>query len=255
MALTLNKNGITTGNTVEAYHVTQSIDAFTGIAAYNISLSGSFNLTGSVTEGNLSRVTGLYSHAEGSGSLSSGVASHAAGFQSTASGDYSFASGYQCKALGQSSLAMGVQAVANGQGGVAFGYGTFAGQSALSLGSATSASGQYSIAAGDTSVAMGIYSFAHGSSTIASGSWQFVVGKSNTQGDNTSLFIVGNGSSVISRKDAFKVRMSGSIVLPTTQSAAPSWTGIDGEIVPATVGGKYFLYMWMSGAWRSGSFV
>jgi len=67
--------------------------------------------------------------------------------------------------------------------------------------------------------------------------------------------IVGNGTSTFARKDAFKVRMSGSIVLPTTQSATPSWTGTDGEIVPATVGGEYFLYMWMNGAWRSGSFV
>jgi hypothetical protein len=48
MAKTLNKTGITTGNTVEAYHVTQSIDAFTGIDAYDISLSGSFNMTGSI---------------------------------------------------------------------------------------------------------------------------------------------------------------------------------------------------------------
>lgn len=48
MAKTLNKTGITTGNTVEAYHVTQSIDAFSGIEAYDISLSGSFNMTGSI---------------------------------------------------------------------------------------------------------------------------------------------------------------------------------------------------------------
>jgi len=48
MALILDKIGIITGNTVEAYHVTQSIDAFTGIAAYDITLSGSLQVTGSV---------------------------------------------------------------------------------------------------------------------------------------------------------------------------------------------------------------
>ncbi len=48
MAKTLNKIGITTGNTVEAYHVTQSIDAFTSTDNYDISLSGSFNMTGSI---------------------------------------------------------------------------------------------------------------------------------------------------------------------------------------------------------------
>ena len=48
MALILDKIGIVTGNTVEAYHVTQSIDAFTGTAAYDITLSGSLQVTGSV---------------------------------------------------------------------------------------------------------------------------------------------------------------------------------------------------------------
>jgi hypothetical protein len=47
--------------------------------------------------------------------------------------------------------------------------------------------------------------------------------------------------------------MSGSIVLPTTQSAQPAWTGVDGEMVFATVTGNYIFYVWMSGAWRSGS--
>jgi hypothetical protein len=67
--------------------------------------------------------------------------------------------------------------------------------------------------------------------------------------------IVGNGTSTVARRDAFKVRMSGSIVLPTTQSVAPTWTGTDGEIIPATVGGVHRLYMWMAGAWRSSSFA
>lgn len=48
MANILSKTGITTGNTVEPGHVTQSIDAFTGAEAYDISLSGSFNMTGSI---------------------------------------------------------------------------------------------------------------------------------------------------------------------------------------------------------------
>lgn len=52
----------------------------------------------------------------------------------------------------------------------------------------------------------------------------------------------------------FQVNQSGSISIPQTASAEPTWTGSDGEIVPATVGGSYYLYMWMNGAWRSGSF-
>jgi len=254
MALTLNKTGITTGNTVEAYHVTQSIDAFTGTVAYDINLSGSFNVTGSVSNGVNNRATGLYSHAEGSGSLASGIASHAEGFQTTASGNFSLATGFKTKALGIGSFAGGVQTIANGPYAFSIGDSTSAGTLAFSAGSNTSASGQNSMALGDTSVSLGLYSFAHGGGTIASGSWQFVIGRYNKQGDDTSLFIVGNGA-FGAPKDSFKVRMSGSIVLPTTQSVAPSWTGSDGEIIPATVGGVHRLYMWMAGAWRSSSFA
>lgn len=57
MAKTLTQVGIETGNTVEAYHVTQSIDAFTGVDAYDISLSGSFNVTGSVAISGLSNTS------------------------------------------------------------------------------------------------------------------------------------------------------------------------------------------------------
>ena len=44
MANTLSKTGITTGNTVESWHVTQSIDAFSGLEEYDITLSGSLTL-------------------------------------------------------------------------------------------------------------------------------------------------------------------------------------------------------------------
>jgi len=52
MALTLSKTGITTGATIQVGHVTQSIDAFTKQAAYDITLSGSLTLTGSVASYN-----------------------------------------------------------------------------------------------------------------------------------------------------------------------------------------------------------
>jgi hypothetical protein len=58
MANILSKSGITTGNTVETWHVTQSIDAFLGEEAYDIILSGSLNVVGpTIVEGSLT-VTG-----------------------------------------------------------------------------------------------------------------------------------------------------------------------------------------------------
>jgi hypothetical protein len=55
MALTLTKSNILTGNVVQASDVSQSIDAFTGTAAYDITLSGSLILTGSVSISGLSQ--------------------------------------------------------------------------------------------------------------------------------------------------------------------------------------------------------
>jgi len=48
MAQTLSKTGITTNSTIQAWHVTQSVDALTGVVAYDITISGSLTLTGSV---------------------------------------------------------------------------------------------------------------------------------------------------------------------------------------------------------------
>jgi hypothetical protein len=48
MANILSKNNILTGEQVEAWNITQSIDAFTGTVEYDIVLSGSFTLTGSL---------------------------------------------------------------------------------------------------------------------------------------------------------------------------------------------------------------
>jgi len=49
MAKTLSKTGITNGQTIQPSHVTQSIDAFTGTEAYDITLSGSSTVSGSLT--------------------------------------------------------------------------------------------------------------------------------------------------------------------------------------------------------------
>jgi hypothetical protein len=47
MAFTLSKTGITDGNNIETWHVSQSVDALTGIQAYDITISGSLTLSGS----------------------------------------------------------------------------------------------------------------------------------------------------------------------------------------------------------------
>ena len=78
-----------------------------------------------------------------------------------------------------------------------------------------------------------------------------VVGTYNITSSN-SLLIVGNGNQY-TQSNAFEITTSGSLVIPTTQSAAPSWTGKNGEMVFATVSGSHRFYVWMAGAWKSGS--
>ena len=51
MAKLLDKSNISTGQPVEAWNVTQSVDAFTGIDDYTIKISGSLDTTGSVDIG------------------------------------------------------------------------------------------------------------------------------------------------------------------------------------------------------------
>jgi hypothetical protein len=48
MTKVLTKTGITQNNIIQAFHVTQSIDALTGTDAYAITISGSLTTTGSV---------------------------------------------------------------------------------------------------------------------------------------------------------------------------------------------------------------
>jgi hypothetical protein len=48
MANILSKTGITTNSTIRTWHVTQSIDAFTKVGAYDITISGSLKVTGSL---------------------------------------------------------------------------------------------------------------------------------------------------------------------------------------------------------------
>jgi hypothetical protein len=76
---TLSNIGITSGSKVEAWHVTQSIDAFTGEQEYDIFLSGSLTITGSLTFNQIiNNISGNSSYAPTSShTLYSETSSHA----------------------------------------------------------------------------------------------------------------------------------------------------------------------------------
>ena len=216
-------------------------------------------------EGFQTIANGFYSHAEGVNTLATDSGSHAEGRYATASGEYSHAEGYQTFAMSDYSHAEGFKTIANGPYSHAEGvnnittnsgshaegrYTTASGEYSHAEGYQTNAYGNYSHAEGFQTVAYGTYSHASGIGTISSGSLgQTVVGKYNTHLDTTSHFIVGGGVDDSTRSDAFKVTSNNSIVV-ATQSAVPAWTGTEGEMVPATVGGVFYLYVFLGGNWR-----
>ena len=119
-----------------------------------------------------------YSHAEGGNTTTTGLYSHAEGYGTYAIGDYSHAEGFGSEALASYSHAEGYSTSATEEGAFAIGYET---------------------------VALGSYSFTQGLRTIASGSYQTVIGKYNARNNDTSLFVVGNGTSNSVRYDALRV--------------------------------------------------
>jgi len=83
MAKQLSTSGILTGDTIEPGHITQSIDALTGVDAYELKISGSLQLTGSLDMPSGSSMQGTASYSEyslsGSHALTASYALFSAG--------------------------------------------------------------------------------------------------------------------------------------------------------------------------------
>lgn len=161
---------------------------------------------GSHAEGSGSFAIGEYSHAEGEATTASGSFSHAEGQGTIASGSHSHAEGFGTIARGQWSHAAGSGSFANGEGSHAEGKLTTAdGDYAFAGGFATQATGDASFAFGSGTVALSNFSFAVGEGTVASGSAQFIAGAYNKHTNAESIFVIGNGTSDLSRSDIFIV--------------------------------------------------
>jgi hypothetical protein len=221
MAKTLTQVGIETGNLVEAYHVTQSIDAFTGVDAYDISLSGSLNITGSLSQGSGTQASGVFSHAEGQSTQAIGDVSHAEGASTTTIGEYSHAEGEGTTAQGAYSHAEGNSTTTIGEYSHAEGENTVAqGGYSHAEGNSTTASGHSSHAEGQETQAIGYASHAEGYNTVASGSYQHVQGQFNLSSSAQSAFIIGNGTSDASRSNLVfasgsQFQVTGSVIATT----------------------------------------
>ena len=177
-------------------------------------------------EGYQTTSTGLASHAEGNSTIASGVGSHAEGYQSESSGNYSHAEGYQNSAKGFSAHAEGLQTLASASYSHAEGF-------------QTNASGSRSHAEGEGTIAYGVGSHSEGYYTIASGSYQLAIGQYNKRNNETSLFVIGNGTgdSDLYRSDVVRVEASGLQVTGSVSAA----TGLSGSLTKLVDGTSYLI--------------
>lgn len=156
---------------------------------------------------------GAMSYAEGYRPIASGKFSHAEGARTTAAGTYSHAEGVGTTSSGyEASHAEGAGTTASGSWSHAEGASTTAsGTGAHSEGDWTVASGDYSHAEGARSIASGTEAHAQNLGTVADQVCQTAIGKYNTERNTDNLFVVGNGTALNARHDAFQVDKSGNV--------------------------------------------
>jgi hypothetical protein len=217
MAKILSKSGISTLQIVRPWHVTQSIDAFLGTDAYDITLSGSMTITGSVLLNGLSTTTQTNvltyntttgqlfytaSSAVGGGSINTGslgnttisgsltvTGSTTLIGNTTVSGSITSTGGFTGSLNGTSSWAQNIAAAGNNyeiqfnsasafQATSSFKF-NYLSQS-LEQGTSVVASGNSSHAEGSSTQALGIASHAEGGITYAAGTADHAEGYQTT---------------------------------------------------------------------------
>jgi hypothetical protein len=242
------EGSFTNGKTVTATGSYSHAEGFNTIASgsYSHAEGASTVASGnnSHSEGSSTVASGGNSHAEGSGTSASGINSHAEGFQtkaaainSHAEGDRTYAGFSSAHAEGSFTSASALYSHTEGERTLAISqaahaegfYTTASGNYSHAEGSGSLSSGPYSHAEGEATVALGTGSHAEGLSTIASGSYQHVQGQYNLPSSNTNdLFIIGNGTSNVNRKNILTVSTSSVVVSGSIL--------ISGSIIPATNG-------------------
>lgn len=262
MAKTLSKINVQTGEVVEAHHISQSIDAFTGTEAYDITLSGSLTVTGSLKLTNLPLSTpivalGLTSTGEVvTGSLtpstttlwesgSSGIFSIRAKNDSglDATGDYSYSEGYNTIASGTYSHAEGYNTTAEGNfSSHAEGYNTISsgGGGSHAEGSETTASGEGSHAEGRLTIASGEYSHSEGQETLASGQFSHAEGILSIASGNVSSAsgLKSNTFGVVARRSHSSGNF-GNLTFNNAQTSKLVLTGVSQNNTPYILRSSY----------------
>jgi len=205
---------------------TKASGSFSTAMGINTTASGS----SSTALGNNTIAAGFSSTSLGNGSNATGDRSTAIGNSTLASGANSVAVGFITVASGTSSTAMGISTEASGNSSTAKGnFTTASGNASLATGNTTTASGSSSTAMGLRTIASGQISFALGSNTTARAYGSLALGQFNDSIASSSqtvwtatdpVFIIGNGTSDIDRKNAITILKNGKTGINTSTPLA-----------------------------------
>jgi hypothetical protein len=177
-----------------------AVDIFTGAVASQ-----------SHSEGVGTTASGIRSHAEGYYTIALGTNAHAEGSATEATKTSSHAEGNATKATADFAHAEGNTTTSSGIGAHAEGRNnTASGIYSHAEGGYTQATADYAHSGGLESRANAKQSFAHGRALYAKAENQFVTGQYNKDNAN-ALFMVGNGESGTSRKNALEVLKDGRV--------------------------------------------
>jgi hypothetical protein len=142
-----------------------------------------------------------------------GIFSFAAGFNTIAIGKYSASMGDRTTASGEASTSMGGLTTASGDRSISMGFSTKAiGINAVSMGGTTTASG-------NSSVSMGTGTVARAYASVALGLFNDSVATADPTSSVATdpVFIIGNGSSFTTRRNAMTVLKNGNTGIGTSQ--------------------------------------
>ena len=199
---------------------TNNSGTYSSAIGYQTSAAGDY----STAMGYNTTSSASYCTAMGYATTASGSTSTAMGVNTTASGDGSTSLGNQTIASANNSTAMGASTTASGEVSTAIGYATTAnGSTSTSMGLSTTANGDVSTAMGLGTMANGSVSVAMGRNTTASDYGSLVIGQFNSAGSSVTsgqqsafvfspvntAFVIGNGTNVLNKSDAFKVMFNG----------------------------------------------
>ncbi|MDD3876974.1 MAG: tail fiber domain-containing protein [Bacteroidales bacterium] len=206
--------------------------AASALGQYNVSIGfvTETDSSASICIGNNSRAIGNQSTAIGSGAyatgdnslaftnaLSTGLYTVAIGPSAWASGDAAMAMGSGTEAIGDYSTSMNFKTTASGNFSTAMGESTYAiGDNSLALGLYTFANGKFSITAGEWTYAPSAYESAFGSFNT-----NYTAASATTWNVNDRLFVIGNGTADINRKDVFSVWKNGNVGINTSTPDCP----------------------------------